>query len=205
MEGNGTRSILIATRNSGKLRELASLLAGTPFRCVSLDDAGVKGAVPESGATFEENASIKATEYARLSGMLTLSDDSGLEVDALGGEPGVMSARYAGDDATDAERIAFLLGKLKNMPDEALSARFRCVIAIARPGGPAELHSGTCEGRIARSPRGGGGFGYDPIFLLSGLGKTMAELSPDEKNMVSHRSIAARRAAEALRTMAAHE
>ncbi len=201
MESKETRGILIATRNRGKMAELASLLASAPFQLLSLDDAGVEDEAPETGATFKENARIKAEEYARLSGMLTLADDSGLEVDALGGEPGVMSARYAGDDASDADRIAFLLGKLEGAPDEALSARFRCVIAVARPGESAELRGGTCEGRIARSPRGAGGFGYDPIFLLPALGRTMAELSPEEKNQLSHRGIAARRTAELLRTL----
>jgi XTP/dITP diphosphohydrolase len=194
--------LLIATRNKGKLKELTALLAGVPFVLVSLDEAGIKDDVEETGATLEENAVLKATTYARLSGLPTLADDSGLEVDALGGEPGVRSSRYAGEGATDAQRIAFLLKKLQNIPEERWSARFRCVIAIAWPSEPLELFTGECPGRIISQPRGSNGFGYDPAFLLPQLGKTMAELSTEEKNQLSHRSVAARKAAAALRRRA---
>ena len=204
-------TLLIATRNEGKLGELAALLENAPFRCVSLDEAGVTGAVEETGATLEENAAIKAEGYARLSGMLTLADDSGLEVDALGGEPGVRSARYA--PGSDRDRIDLLLRNLEGVDPADMGARFRCVIAVAAPsrlfphlggrlrwGSPA-LFEGVCEGMIVREVRGGGGFGYDPIFLVSALGRTMAELAPWEKNRVSHRGIAARKAAAALMDM----
>lgn len=193
-----TRMLLIATRNPGKLRELRILLAGTPYECISLDDAGINEEVPETGQSFEENAIIKATEYARLSGLLTLADDSGLEVDALDGEPGIRSARYAGNHASDADRIDLLIRKLSKIPDNKLTARFRCVIAVVSPGSDPEIYEGTCEGRIVRSPRGNGGFGYDPVFLSVELDKTMAELSPDEKNRYSHRSIASQKVCEYL-------
>ena len=193
-----TRMLLIATRNMGKLMELAPLLHDVPFTLVSLTEVGVDEDVQETGSTLEENAALKATTYARLSGLPTLADDSGLEVEALGGEPGPFSSRYAGEGATDAQRIAFLHHKLQNIPEEAWQARFRCVIAVARPSQRLELYNGECYGKIVREARGSSGFGYDPIFLLPELGKTMAELSLEEKNLVSHRSIAARKAAAAL-------
>ena len=215
--------LLIGTSNAGKLKELSALLAGVPFELISLADAGIDHDVEETGATFEENATLKAETYCRLSGLPVLADDSGLEVEALGGEPGVRSSRYAGDDADDARRIDFLLDKLSGTPPGERHARFRCVVAIAWPLRQAqgrllrqaqgrllrqarseqtqsvELHHGECSGRIIDSPRGSFGFGYDPIFLLPELGKTMAELTPQEKNGISHRSIAARRAAASLR------
>jgi len=195
--------LLIATRNAGKFKELSALLSGCPFDLVSLADVGIGKEVPETGSTFAENATIKATAYAGESGMLTLADDSGLEVEALGGEPGPLSSRYAGEGATDAQRIAFLLRKLENVPESDWDARFRCVIALAGPGRSVELYSGECRGLIVAGSRGRGGFGYDPVFLLPEAGKTMAELSPEEKNLISHRSAAARKAVEALRRMAA--
>ncbi|MDP6421708.1 MAG: XTP/dITP diphosphatase [SAR202 cluster bacterium] len=192
------RRLLIATRNAGKLRELAELLVSAPFELVSLDDVGVDEEVDETGETFEQNAALKAETYCRLSGLPTLADDSGLEVDALGGEPGVRSARYAGDDASDGDRIAFLIGKLDNIPEDKWSARFRCVVAVAWPDQPTELYSGACEGRIVRRGRGDNGFGYDPVFYIPELGKTLAELTPVQKNRISHRSGAAKKASAAL-------
>ena len=197
-----TRRLLIATRNPGKFRELTSLLHDVPFTLVSLTEASVDEDVQETGSTLEENAALKATTYARLSGLPTLADDSGLEVEALGGEPGPLSSRYAGEGATDAQRIAFLHHKLQNITEEAWEARFRCVIAVAWPAQRPELYNGECYGKIVREARGSSGFGYDPIFLLPEPGKTMAELSLQEKNRVSHRSIAARKAAAALRRKA---
>ena len=197
--GTGTPKLLIATTNRGKLRELSALLSGGPFAMLSLEDAGIDTEVSETGSTLEENAALKANTYARLSRMVTLADDSGLEVDALGGEPGVMSSRFAGPDATDAQRIAHLLRKLDNIPEGRWDARFRCVIAVAWPARPLELYSGECYGRIVRTPRGDDGFGYDPVFLLPEFGRTMAELSLEEKNRVSHRSIAAQKALEGLK------
>ena len=198
MPPRSTPKLLVATRNAGKLRELTQLLGDVPCDLVSLDDVGIDHEVDETGSTFDENATLKAETYCRLSGLITLADDSGLEVDALGGEPGVHSARYAGPDATDADRVAFLLAKLTDTPLAAWSARFRCAIAIAAPGEDVELHYGSCEGRIVSSPRGENGFGYDPIFEFPDLGLTMAELPARLKNRLSHRAVAARIAAESL-------
>lgn len=191
--------LLIATHNRGKLRELAELLGDVPYELVSLGDLGVHHDVDETGSTFEENATLKAETYCGLAGILTLADDSGLEVDALGGEPGVRSARYAGPDATDAERVEFLLSKLDEADLGTWTARFRCVIAIAEPGRTTTLCSGSCEGRIVPEPRGENGFGYDPVFEFPEIGLTMAELSAERKNRVSHRAEAARKAARSLR------
>ena len=197
--GKGRERLLIATRNQDKLSELAALLGDVPYRCVSIGEAGISEEVPETGSTLEENAALKAAGYARLSGMLTLADDSGLEVDALGGEPGVRSARYAPGSSQD--RIDLLLHNLEGVDPADMSARFRCVIAIVAPRGTPSFHEGVCEGRIVRGQRGDGGFGYDPIFFVPELGRTMAELTPEEKNLVSHRGIAARQAAGALMAM----
>ena len=192
-------TVLVATNNPGKLRELTSLLSDCPFTPVSLASVGVDTDVTETGSTFDENSALKATTYARLGRMLTLADDSGLEVDALGGEPGPYSSRYAGQGASDGQNIALLLRKLNNIPEGEWKARFRCVIALAWPGKAVELYTGECHGRIVRTPRGENGFGYDPVFLLPELGKTMAELSFEEKNRVSHRGKAARKAVAAMR------
>ena len=194
--------LLLATRNQGKLQELAELLSYIPFDLISLADAGIDREVEETGSTLEDNARLKAVTYGRLSGLPTLADDSGLEVDALGGEPGPRSSRYAGEGATDAQRIAFLLRKLDNVPEDTWDARFRCVVAILWPGEQVRLFEGACQGRIERIPRGDNGFGYDPVFFLPDLGKTMAELTADEKNRISHRSKAARKASIALRLRA---
>lgn len=193
-----TDKLLIATHNAGKLVELHDLLRDVPYTLVSLPDVGIDLDVEETGSTLEENAELKATTYARLSGLTTIADDSGLEVDALGGAPGVHSARYAGHDATDADRIAKLLRNLASHP-QPWTARFRCVIAIVSQGGGVELHDGACEGVVISEPRGKNGFGYDPAFLFPDSNRTMAELSDAEKNGVSHRGIAARKAADALR------
>lgn len=192
-----TKKLLIATHNAGKLAELRDLLRGVPYTLVSLTDVGIELDVDETGDTLEENAALKATTYAQLAGLLTLADDSGLEVDALDGAPGVHSARYAGPNATDADRIDKLLGNIALHP-QPWSARFRCVIAIATPNGEVELHGGAGEGIIIPHPRGDNGFGYDPIFFLPEQNRTMAELTDAEKNAASHRAIAARKAAHAL-------
>ena len=196
-----TQKLLIATHNAGKLAELRDLLRGVPYTLVSLTDVGIELDVDETGDTLEENAALKATTYAQLAGLLTLADDSGLEVDALDGAPGVHSARYAGPNATDADRIDKLLGNIALHP-QPWSARFRCVIAIATPNGEVELHGGECEGIIIPHPRGDNGFGYDPIFFLPEQNRTMAELTDAEKNAASHRAIAARKAAQALMAQA---
>ncbi|MDA0770413.1 MAG: RdgB/HAM1 family non-canonical purine NTP pyrophosphatase [Chloroflexi bacterium] len=189
--------LLIATHNQGKLKELSSLLEGVPFELVSLADVGIEHDVDETGATLEVNAALKAETYSRLSGLPTLADDSGLEVDSLGGEPGVHSARYAGEGATDNDRIALLLSNLADKP-QPWSAGFRCVVAIVWPGRPAELYPGECLGEIIIEPRGSNGFGYDPVFMIPQEDKTMAELTAAEKNRVSHRSAAVLKARDAL-------
>ena len=186
--------LLVATNNRGKLREYKVLLDGLPFELVTLGDVGIEDDVEETGTTMEQNAVQKATEYASLSGLLTLADDSGLEVDALDGEPGVISRRYAGEDASDRERNEYLLGKLSGVPWEERGARFRCVIAIVTPDGDVETCEGVCEGVIAFDCKGKEGFGYDPVFYIPELDRRMAELSLEEKNQISHRSRAAQSA-----------
>jgi len=191
--------LLLATNNRGKARELKELLRELPVELVLPGELGISAEVEETGTTFEENAKIKATVLAKRSGLLSLADDSGLEVDTLGGEPGPLSARYAGEGASDKERVDYLLAKLKGVPREKRTARFRCVIAIATPEGKVELCFGECQGLITFGPKGERGFGYDPVFYFPGLDKTMAELPLDIKNRVSHRGAAAREAVEYLR------
>ena len=195
------KKLLIATHNLGKLKELTSLLEGVPFELVSLRDVGIEHDVNETGATLEENATLKAETYARLSGLLTLADDSGLEVEALDGGPGVHSARYAGEGATDGDRVALLL---KNLMDKSQpwSARFLCVVAIARPNERVQLYSGECVGEIIAEACGDNGFGYDPVFLIPQKGKTMAELTSEDKDGLSHRGAAVGKAHEALSRIA---
>lgn len=179
--------LLLATTNPGKVREYLKLLEGLPFQVVTLREAGIDAVVEETGATIQENAVLKAREYAWLSGLPTIADDSGLEIEALGGEPGSRSARYGGD-VSDEERNRLLLARLEGVPEERRRAWFRCVIAVATPGGPVESSQGACEGLIAREPRGHNGFGYDPIFYLPDLKKHMAELPLELKNRISHRA-----------------
>ena len=183
--------LLIATNNAGKAREYRELLAGLAFELVTPADIGLDLDVEEGADSFEANAVAKAQAFAVASGLLSLADDSGLEVEALGGEPGVRARRYAGEDATDPERVAFLLSKLADVPWERRRASFRCVIAIAAPHGEVEVCDGSCDGYIALEPAGGGGFGYDPIFYAPELSKTMAELTSEQKNAISHRARAA--------------
>jgi XTP/dITP diphosphohydrolase len=190
--------LLIATHNRGKLIEYQAMFTDVPVELVTLDDVGIRDDVEETGATLAENARLKALTYARASGLLTLADDSGLEVDALGGEPGVRSKRYAGDNVSDAERNAFLLARLRDVPAGQRTARFRCAIAIATPDGKLWETDGTCEGEIAFDARGTNGFGYDPIFHVTARGVRMAELSTAEKNRVSHRARAAEKARRIL-------
>jgi len=191
--------LLLATSNQAKVREYKHLLQSLPFELVSLAEQGITTAVSEVGGSLEENARLKATTLAVQSQLMALADDSGLEVDALGGEPGPLSARYAGEGASDRDRLNYLLAKLKGVPWERRSARFRCVIAIATPDGEVELCSGECRGVITFEPKGRHGFGYDPVFYLPELGKTMAELPLEIKNQVSHRGQAARQACQWLR------
>ena len=186
--------LLLATNNQAKVREYRSLLQNISLELVTLAEQGITTIVNEVGESLEENAILKATTLAAESQLLTLADDSGLEVDALGGEPGPLSARYAGEGASDRERINYLLARLKGVPWPERSARFRCVIAVATPEGKVELCSGERRGMITLEPRGEEGFGYDPVFYLPELDKTMAELPMEIKNQISHRGQAARKA-----------
>ena len=196
--------LLIATHNRGKLIEYQEMF-DDQFDLVTLDDVGIRDDVVETGATLAENARLKAISYARQSGLLTLADDSGLEVDALGGEPGVYSKRYAGENKSDAERNTFLLNKLRVVPPSKRTARFRCAIAIATPDGKLWETDGACEGEIGFEPRGTNGFGYDPIFQVAERGVRMAELSTAEKNKISHRARAAQGTREILFQVAGHK
>jgi XTP/dITP diphosphohydrolase len=194
------RELLLATNNPGKIQEYTALLSGCGYNLVTPAGKGIRLEVAETGNSFTENAALKARAWAGASGLVTLADDSGLEVDALGGAPGVHSARYAGGDASDSVRIALLLKNLDGVPVDKRTARFRCVIAIADPAGNLRLAKGSIEGIIALTPRGDNGFGYDPVFLVPEQGKTMAELQPEEKNRLSHRARAALAACDLLRS-----
>jgi XTP/dITP diphosphohydrolase len=194
--------LLLATTNRGKISEYRSLLSGLPFEMVTPDEVGIDITVEENCPSYEENARVKANAYARASRVTTLADDSGLEVDVLGGEPGIRSARAAGETARDKDRIEQLLARLKGVPLEKRTAHFKCVIAIATPEGRTELCHGECTGLIALKPSGENGFGYDPIFYLSEHKKTMAELPQEIKNQISHRGKAAREAYRILEKIA---
>ncbi len=189
--------LVLATLNRSKGRELASLLGGIPYELRLLGDMPGARLPEETHETYRGNALLKAHSAAQLTGHTTLADDSGLEVDALGGGPGVRSARFGGPGLDDDARTTLLLTMLGERPGASRSARFRCVIAIVDAGGRERVVEGVVEGVIAQAPRGGGGFGYDPVFLYPPLGRTFAELTDEEKARVSHRAIAAR-AARAL-------
>jgi XTP/dITP diphosphohydrolase len=198
--------LVLATNNPGKLREFERLLDGSGFELVTPGDLGLAWDVEETGASFEENARLKAVDAARVTGLPALADDSGLEVDHLDGRPGIFSARYAGGDRTDVtlderEQCEMILREMRGVPEEGRTARFRCVIAIATPDGQVSTVDGVFEGRIAHEIRGEGGFGYDPIFMVAERGVTSAELEAGEKDALSHRGQAARKALPILRAM----
>lgn len=190
---------VLASRNKKKIRELETFLAGIPSDKVilSLDDIGYHGEIVEDGKTFAENSLIKASVPAKL-GYIGVADDSGLEVDALNGAPGVYSARYSGEGATDEKNNAKLLSELEDVPDDKRTARFRTVVTCAFPDGTYFQVDGSCEGRILRAPEGSDGFGYDPLFWYAPFEKTFASLTPEEKNAVSHRGKAMRKFAGEL-------
>jgi XTP/dITP diphosphohydrolase len=195
------RQLLVATRSEHKLRELRELLHLAHGELISLEGAGVEGDPIEDGQTFRTNAAIKARFGLRTTGLPTLADDSGIEVDALAGGPGVRTRRYAGEHATDADNNAKLLAVLDGLPPRERGARYVCVLALAMPGAPLAFAQGTCRGRIAMTPRGMGGFGYDPIFEPGEEppgGRTFGEWSAADKNRISHRARAARRMAPRL-------
>jgi len=184
--------ILIATRNPGKVQEIGDLTKDLPIVFFSLSDVADAPEVVEDGLTFEENALKKAHTLAAATGMVTLADDSGLCIDALDGRPGVLSARYAGERASDAEKCIRILQEMENVPDHARTARFVCAMALVTPEGEEKMFRGSCEGKITREPRGTGGFGYDPIFYFEEVGCTFSEMDRQSKNRVSHRGRALR-------------
>ncbi len=193
--------LVVASHNRAKAMEIAAILRakGLDIQVVSLAEFPWITLPEETGLTFAENAVTKARHAAAATGLPAVADDSGLEVDALGGEPGVLSARYAGAGASDEDRYRKVLALLKDIPDARLTARFRCAAAFARPDGETLLAEGTVQGRIAREPEGSGGFGYDPIFIADGETRTMAQLSPEEKHAISHRGRAFRALARMIR------
>ena len=192
--------LLVATRNPGKIGEFAQMLTGLPVELRALSEFPDIPEAEESGATFVENAALKARFYSRQAGIWTLADDSGLVVDALDGAPGVFSARYAGPGASDAQRNERLLAELRETKSRDRRARFVCVIALAGPArDEADFFTGVCEGAIAEEPRGAGGFGYDPLFVPEGYAQTFGELSAEVKNRISHRARALQAAARFLR------
>lgn len=197
--------LLLATHNKGKVSEYADILGDGQIDFLTLDDVGITEDVPETGSTFLENAILKATVYAQKTGVLTLADDSGLEVDALGGKPGVLTARYGGPGLSMAERYTRLLEEMVAVPNALRSAQFRCAIALASPDGEIlGTSEGICAGEIAREPSGVAGFGYDPIFYFPEFGQTMAQLSPQEKHRISHRGRAVEAIAPLLRRVLNH-
>jgi len=194
--------LLIATTNRGKLEELRELLGGLPFELCDLGHFPAIKSVAETGSTFADNAVLKARGYALQTGLITVADDSGLEVDALGGAPGVRSARYAGDGAADGERVQKLLLELAKTESSDRSARFVCIVAVAHLSGAVlNVSTGVCAGKIAEAPRGQSGFGYDPVFIPEGFERTFAELDPQTKNAISHRGQALKKASEFLRSL----
>jgi len=197
--------LLLATHNRNKVRELSAMIAADPALCgklevISFDDIGYTAEIEENGTTFAENALIKARVGAAL-GYLTVADDSGLVVDALGGAPGVYSARYAGEPANDEANNRKLMREMETVPDEKRTASFVSVIACVRPDGSSATMTGECHGRILREPRGQGGFGYDPYFLSDDLDITLAEATEEQKNAVSHRGRAMRKLCHSIASM----
>lgn len=197
--------ILIATRNQGKIQEIRDLVADLPLTFLSLEDVPHAPDVVEDAETFEGNALKKARILAQATGIPALADDSGLCVDALGGRPGVRSARYAGEGASDADRIAKILDEMRDVTEQQRSARFICALALAWPDDESKIFVGTCEGRITHEPCGSGGFGFDPIFYFPEAGCTFAEMERQAKNRVSHRGKALRQFAEWLTALISGE
>lgn len=195
------RRLLLATNNPGKVREFRRLLAGLPFELVTPADLGISLDVPETGSTYAENAGLKARAFARAADCLALADDSGIEIDALDGRPGVFSARYGDPSLDDEGRTRHLLDELQGVPPHLRTARYRALVAIGSPDGEVALFEGVQEGRIADAPRGDGGFGYDPVFLVDET-RRQSELLEAEKDAISHRGCAVRAAAGFLRRLA---
>ena len=186
--------LVVATRNKKKLAEIRELLSDLDFSVLSIEDFDGIPEIEEDGDTFEKNARKKAVQVAEITRKLTIADDSGIEIDYLNGRPGIHSARFAGENATDADRNQKVLDLLKDVPGPQRTARFRCAIAVANPDAQVEVVVGTCEGEIALKPRGRAGFGYDPLFIVPAYGRTYAELGQKKKNQISHRALALRKA-----------
>lgn len=199
-----TQKLLVATHNRGKIREYRALLSDLPLAVTWLDEERIVTDIAETGVTFSENACLKAEAYAQISGLWTWADDSGLEVDALEGRPGVYSARYGGPGLSDSDRYHRLLAELTHTPPAQRTARFRCVVAIAVPGGPVYTTEATLEGLIVDEARGEHGFGYDPVFFIPDHQRTLAELEPALKNRISHRALAAAAARKLLVSLLAY-
>lgn len=189
----GDRRLLLATNNPGKVREFRRLLTDSPFEVLTPAEAGIALDVEETGSTYAENAMLKARAFADAGGCLALADDSGIEVNALEGGPGMYSARFGGPGLDDKGRTALLLEKLSGVPDERRAARYRAIVAVAWPGGEAQTFEGVQEGCIGVAPRGEGGFGYDPVFITTD-GRIQAEIADEEKDVISHRGQAVRAA-----------
>lgn len=198
------RTLLLATTNEHKLGEFRTIFRDLPFTLLSLRDVRIDMDVEETGTTFAENALLKAHAYAQAANMLALADDSGLEIDALGGAPGIYSARFAGRETSYEERFRLIFARLQDVPREQRTARFRCAIALVEPAGYERVIEGTIEGVIADEPRGKNGFGYDPIFLVPEFGRTTAEMAPEEKHRISHRGRAAEAARRLLESWPSH-
>lgn len=196
---NHMKEVIIATKNAGKLLEFQSILSQYDLKAISLMDLEDSPEVEETGSTFEENAVLKAEAISKLYGKMAIADDSGLSVDYLGGEPGVYSARYAGAEKSDAANIEKVLLQLKGVSKEERNARFRCALALAEPGRETVTVEGSVEGYITEEPMGENGFGYDPIFLVKDKAKTMAQLTKEEKNKISHRAVALQKLAKLLK------
>lgn len=195
------RKFIAATKNKGKLKEIIEILKGLPFDVISMEEAGITKDIDEYGSTFEENALIKAREIVNITGEMVMADDSGLEVDFLDGAPGIYSARFGGEGASDADKNKKLLELLKEVPLEKRTARFVCAVAVVFPDGRHFTVRGICEGTIGFKPEGANGFGYDPIFVMPEYGVTMAQMEPVEKNKVSHRAKALKSMVEELKSM----
>jgi len=194
------KNLIVATRNKGKMKEFSEILSGLPFRLLSMEEAGIDIDIAENGKTFEENALIKAMEIHKLTGEMVIADDSGLEVDCLNGAPGIYSARFAGENATDEDRNNKLLAMMKDVPYEKRTARFVAAIAVVFEDGSNIIAKGTCEGLIGFKPEGKNGFGYDPLFFVPEYGMTVAQMEPELKNRISHRAKALGIMAEKLKS-----
>ncbi|WP_338750483.1 XTP/dITP diphosphatase [Bacillus sp. FJAT-52991] len=198
-------TVIIATKNKGKAKEFAEMFASFGMNVKTLLDYPEYADVEETGETFEENAILKAEEICKLTGRLVIADDSGLMIDALDGRPGVYSARYAGEEKSDEANIQKVLEELRDVPSEKRTARFYCALAIAMPGKETTTVAGTCEGRITEEKQGTNGFGYDPIFYVEQFEATMAQLTPETKNSISHRGQALKKLREQLPVLLAGE